>query len=176
MDTAPSNLPEPAGQNPSPLAIQGEGEAWDERLCGRDKADGTRCKAFKVKGKDACAGHLGLGIGKDPAAYAKQANAASVEARRDRAEERKKRPQDIYSAALNAHAAEMADRLIKIATDPTSSDADALRAIEALNSRVLGKPKETVETTVGKPELVTDLEKLSTEELWALIEAERRDL
>ena len=167
MDTAPSNQPEPAEQNPSPLATQGEEEAWDERRCGRGKADGTRCKAFKVKGEDACAGHLGLGIGKDPAAYAREAASASAQARSDRAEERKKRVKDRLADAVEG---DLADAIIAAYRKGLESDdpATAMRAAEGILSRVYGKPKEIVEQTVTKPEEIARLDQLSDEELWAL--------
>jgi hypothetical protein len=117
-----------------------------------------------VKGRDACAGHLGLGIGKDPAAYAKQANAASVEARRDRAEERKRGPQDVYRDVLLRNAEDYARRLDRIIRD--GSDSDSLRALEQLTSRVLGKPKETIENVTEKPAELARLDELSDEELW----------
>jgi hypothetical protein len=47
--------------------------------------------------------------------------------------------------------------------------------MEQLESRALGKPKETVEQTVTEPEAMTALRGMSTEDLIALL-AQRRHL
>jgi hypothetical protein len=50
------------------------------------------------------------------------------------------------------------------------SDADALRAIEALNSRVLGRPTERVEVDAAeRPRTMDELRKLTHEQRQALL-------
>lgn len=140
----------------------------DPRHCSFLREDGTQCKGWKVKGEELCAGHLGLGIAEDPEAYGKAGAAASAEVRQERAEERRRTPQEAFRAALVLHAEQLAGELVRIATSG-ESDADRLRAIEALSSRVLGKPTEKVEHTVSIPRTVEELEQLSDAELDAII-------
>ena len=139
---------------------------------GTSKKTGEQCAGFAVHGENLCAGHLGRGVaaGGDVAREAQRQGAARRSAM---LQERKRRPQDVYAEALNAHAEAMSERLVKIATDQASSDADALRAIEALNSRVLGRPRELLET-VTKPEEVQRMEEMTDAELWAALEASRQ--
>ena len=59
----------------------------------------------------------------------------------------------------------LVSRLIKIATE--GDDSEALRAIEQLTSRVLGKPKETQET-VELPAEVQAIRDMTPEERWSL--------
>lgn len=54
--------------------------------------------------------------------------------------------------------------------------ASALRAIEQLNARVLGKPKETIEQTVKQPRTLEKLDQLDADELAAEIERLEREL
>lgn len=139
----------------------GEETAWDDRRCGRTKADGERCNAYKVKGRAACAGHLGLGIAGDPVAAAH----ASHEARHEKAEERRKRVRDRLADAVEGS---LSDAILAAYRKGLESDdpATAMRAAEGLLSRVYGKPKETLEQ-VTKPDEVRRLEELSNEELFA---------
>jgi hypothetical protein len=60
-------------------------------------------------------------------------------------------------------------RLMAIVTG--GSDADALRAAEALMSRVYGRPTERVETTVKRPQTAEDVEAISDAELEAYLVA-----
>jgi hypothetical protein len=66
------------------------------------------------------------------------------------------------------HGAELAARLLDIVRN--GSDADALRAIEALNSRVLGRPTERVEVDAAeRPRTMDELRKLTHEQRQALL-------
>ena len=129
------------------------------RCAGISRKTGEQCKAFAVHGEQYCAGHLGLGK-LDP----HRAAEISAQVRRDTAEERRKAPIDVYRDTLARNAADYAERLDKIIRD--GNDGDALRALEQLTSRVLGKPKEIVETVTDKPAELARLEDLSDEELW----------
>lgn len=135
--------------------------ALDPRHCGRPKADGTTCRAYKVRGKEACAGHLGLGIAGDPVASA----ALSAERRREQAQERKRTPREAFTRKLVENAEAYADRLHTIAL--TGDASESLRAIEQLTSRVLGKPKEHVEQ-VEVPADLAAIREMDEEQLTAL--------
>jgi hypothetical protein len=72
---------------------------------------------------------------------------------------------------------EFAARLVKIALE--GDDSEALRAIEALNSRVLGKPKETVQQEIVAEDLqaVRDMTKEERDQLYIqLMQADGLDL
>jgi hypothetical protein len=143
----------------------------DPRRCTHVRNDGTRCKGWKMSGSDFCAGHtLGFGRGSDP----REAASKSAEVRKGHAQARsearqaaRRRPQDVYRDALVAHAEELAARLLDIATN--GSDADALRAIEALNSRVLGRPTERIEVDASVPDSVEAIRRMSSAERQALL-------
>lgn len=165
-------MPGPA-QDTSSLAIGEKEETWDERRCGRAKADGTRCKAFKVGGKDACAGHLGLGIGKDPAGYAKEASRASVQARSERVEERKRRLRDQLASAVEGRLAPKILAAFEAGLDDPDTSV-RVRSAEQLLSRVYGKPKETIETVTEAPaelKAVREMSREEREELWRRLHA-----
>jgi len=62
----------------------------------------------------------------------------------------------------------------EIALDSSAPTGDRLRAIEQLESRALGKPKETVEHQGdGKSEADRMLDRMSTEELEELVQRGR---
>jgi hypothetical protein len=54
------------------------------------------------------------------------------------------------------------DARLQIINDASAPSNDRLRAMEQLESRALGKPKETVEQTVTEPEAMTALRGMST--------------
>lgn len=148
---------------------QGEEETVDPRRCSHLKGDGSRCKAWKVKGEPYCAGHLGLGK-----LDAKGAAAVSAKARQRTAEVRPKTYKQALQAAWEQHAERIVARRLDIIDN--GSDADALRAIEAMESRIYGKPKETVEQ-VTTPRTVEALSAMTPEErrqLLIQLEAEGR--
>jgi hypothetical protein len=62
---------------------------------------------------------------------------------------------------------------LSIINDSTASAGDRLRAMEQLESRGLGKPKETVEHQDGKSEADRMLDRMSTEELEELVQRGR---
>lgn len=165
-DHASTELDHSTRNTSSPL----QGGESDARRCGREKADGTLCKAFKVKGRDACAGHLGLGIGSDPSAHARASHAS----RQEQAETRRKRLRDALADAVEG---ELYEDIVAAYRDAlrNGEPGERLRAAEQLISRVYGKPKETVET-VQKPEEIRRLEEMSDEEFfaeWARFQAEQ---
>jgi hypothetical protein len=142
-------------------------DAPEKRRCSRTKRDGNPCGAWAVRGKDACPGHLGLGLAADPSASARKGNASRREAGERRREARRMTLQDHLAAAAAEHAAELvaAYRRGWLADDAGT----AFRAAEAFLSRMLGRPTERVETREITPD---DLETLTLDE----IEAELRKL
>jgi hypothetical protein len=76
-----SNLGPGSSSSPSSLSS----EESPSRRCGRPKHDGRPCMAWAVRGQEACAGHLGLGVARAPRAYGRVGGAASHEARRRQA-------------------------------------------------------------------------------------------
>lgn len=113
--------------------------------CGQARtADGKPCQAWRVRGQDACAGHLGLGIGQDME-RARERSAATrsgdAEARR---ENRRKSFQDHAADALQAKA----ESLIAVYLD--AAGGGDWRAAEALATRVLGRPTERVEVNESR--------------------------
>ena len=133
------------------------------------KKTGKRCTAYAVAGRDLCAGHAGLGkLGMDP----RKAAEASARARRARLERRKQAAEGGYREQLRQmfeeHAAEILARKLEIIRN--GSDTDALRAIEQTESRIYGKPKETVETRSTEiPEQLAEIRALPFEQKLALL-------
>jgi hypothetical protein len=88
-------------------------------------------------------------------------------------------PGRVYAQALLEHAEEFADRLVEIARN--GDDNAALRAIEALNNRVLGRPKETIEPVTPEPpadlQAIRDMTAAEREQLYRqLLAADGLDL
>jgi hypothetical protein len=73
------------------------------------------------------------------------------------------------------YAQSFVDARLQIINDPAAPSGDRLRAMEQLESRALGKPKETVEQVAEEPEAMKALRGMSTEELKELV-AQRRHL
>ena len=65
--------------------------------------------------------------------------------RQTQAEVRKKRAIDVYRDAVEELAQSFVDARLSIINDPRAPSGDRLRAMEQLESRALGRPKETVE-------------------------------
>jgi hypothetical protein len=63
--------------------------------------------------------------------------------------------------------------LLSIINDSSAPAGDRLRAMDQLESRALGKPKETVEHQDGKSEAERMLDRMSTEELEELARSGR---
>ena len=59
---------------------------------------------------------------------------------------------------------------LSIINDPLAPAGDRLRAMEQLESRALGKPRETVETVDGKTAVDDAIDRMSTEELEAWVQ------
>jgi len=62
---------------------------------------------------------------------------------------------------------------LSIINDSTASAGDRLRAMEQLESRALGKPKETLEHQAGKTEVDRAMDEMSIEDLEALVQQGR---
>jgi hypothetical protein len=140
----------------------------DPRRCGHSHEDGTRCKGWKVSESNYCAGHSGLGVAASPEAAAAAAR-QSAEVRQEKARVAKKRAIDVYRDAVEAHAQSFVDARLQIINDPTAPAGDRLRAMEQLESRAMGKPKETVEQVNEEPEATQWLRQMTPEERRALM-------
>jgi hypothetical protein len=139
----------------------------DPRRCEHFSRDGRRCKGWKVRGSSYCAGHSGLGVAASPKAAAAAARQSAV-VRQEKAQVAKRRAVDVYREAVEEHAEAFVRARLVIINDPTAPAGDRLRAMEQLESRALGKPKETVEHQDGKSEVDEALDRMSTEELEAI--------
>jgi hypothetical protein len=134
-------------------------------LCAATKRDGTPCRAFAILGSNLCAGHAGKGLAANPVAAAHQ----SAVSRQAQAEVRKKRAIDVYREAVEEHAQSFVDARLQIINDSTAPAGDRLRAMEQLESRALGKPKESVTVDTEESETERALRALTPEqrlELW----------
>jgi hypothetical protein len=138
------------------------------RSCEHVGADGSRCRGWKVKGERLCAGHLGRGVAANPAAYARGAAARSAEIRHGKAEARKRRALDVYRDAVEENAQSFVDARLQIINDQAAPAGDRLRAMEQLESRALGKPKESVTVDTEESETERALKALTPEERLAL--------
>jgi hypothetical protein len=134
------------------------------RLCAATKRDGTPCRAFAIAESDLCAGHAGRGLAANPVAAAHQ----SAISRQTQAEVRKKRAIDVYREAVEEHAQSFVDARLQIITDQAAPAGDRLRAMELLESRALGKPKESVPVDSEEFETERALRALSPEQRLAL--------
>jgi len=107
-----------------------------------------------------CAGHAGKGLAANPVAAAHQ----SAINRQTQAEVRKKRAIDVYRDAVEELAQAFVDARLSIINDPRAPSGDRLRAMEQLESRALGRPKETVEHQGEENPLRDELLRISQEE------------
>jgi hypothetical protein len=80
----------------------------------------------------------------------------SAEVRQKKARVSKKRAIHVYRDAIEEHAQSFVDARLQIINDPTAPSG-GLRAMEQLESRALGKPKETVEQVTEEPEFMQEL-------------------
>ncbi len=124
-------------------------------LCTASKRDGTPCRAFAMTESHLCAGHAGKGLAVNPVAAAHQSAQAEV---------RKKRAIDVYRDAVEELAQAFVDARLSIINDPRAPSGDRLRAMEQLESRALGRPKETVEHQGEENPLRDELLRISQEE------------
>ena len=173
-EAGPDDLDVPTGPSPSQGAdgdVNGEplNGGLDPRHCEHFYGDGRRCKGWKVSGSSYCAGHSGLGVAASPEAAAAAAR-HSAEVRQMKAQVAKRRPIEVVREGLEADAEAFYRVRREIALDSTAATGDRLRAIEQIESRALGKPKETVETQEVKSEADRALDEMSLEELEALVQ------
>jgi len=130
----------------------------ERQTCTGQTANGERCTAWPVRGREQCAGHLGLGK-LDP----KAASLRSAEVRAERKQARLAKREMSYSDHVAAAIERNADAIVQAFLDAGLKSGD-WRALEALVTRHLGKPVERVEVeTEG-----VDLRSLSDVELQAL--------
>jgi hypothetical protein len=141
----------------------------DPRLCTFVKPDGSLCKGWKAKGTALCAGHLGLGMAADPAAYSKEAAHRSAEVRQEAAQVRKRRAVDVYREAAEQHAEEFVRVRVAIVRDRRASAGDRLKAMEQLEARALGRPTERIETETVRSEAQQELDNMTPEQRIALL-------
>jgi len=81
----------------------------------------------------------------------------------------KKRAIDLYRDALEEHAQSFVDARLQIINDPTAPPSDRLRAMQQLESRALGKPKETLVQETEEPQALRLIREMSDEELEAAL-------
>lgn len=149
----------------------------DERRCTHVYEDGEkaglRCVGWSMKDSAAqlCAGHAGVGVAASPEA-ARAAQAVGAARRSEEAQKARETPQQVYRRLLREHAEKLGARLLDIAAN--GNDADSLRAIEQLTSRVMGKPKDTIEVETKTPSSIDDLRAMTMEERRAFIRAHTR--
>lgn len=142
-----------------------QGEEEDPRRCSHVREDGARCKGWKTStGK--CPGHSGIGLAASPQAAAEAASLSGTkrQAEAQARSEARKPLRDQLAARLEERADQLITRLMQIVD--TGTDADALRAIDAMLSRVYGRPKETVEVQapVEEPETMQALRSMTIEQ------------
>lgn len=107
--------------------------------CTGTRKDGERCGAHALTDQELCAGHAGLGIAADPRAYAQAAAEASGRARSERAVQRRETLLERIGRQTEERAAEI------VAAYFAAGERGDWRALEALVTRVHGKPVERVE-------------------------------
>lgn len=148
----------------------------DERRCSHvyedgDKA-GERCVSWAMKDSAAqlCAGHAGVGVAASPEA-ARAAQALSAERSRERAEKPVRSAKQVFREGVERDAEEFYAIKLAIARDERAPASDRLRAMEALETRAMGRPTERVEVESKTPTTVTELQAMSMEERIAFIRA-----
>jgi len=116
-----------------------------------------------------CSGHAGKGFGGKPREAASMSGEARSRYAEARSEARKLGLRDRLAARLEERADMLITRLMGIVE--TGTDADALRAIDAMLSRVYGRPKETVELQAVReePETLQALRAMTIDERTALM-------
>ena len=134
-----------------------------ERRCAHLSELGEQCVAYATR-TGMCAGHSGAGVAARPSHHALR----SAAVRQTKAAERKRTFQDRLAQQLEEHAEAIVERLMEIVW--SGSDADALRAIEAMANRVYGRPTARVETTVAEtPRSVEAIRAMTSEQRHALL-------
>lgn len=145
-------------------------EAVDERRCAHVKDDGTRCKGWKVKGADLCAGHLnGFGRGgadpREAASRSAEVRKASADARSEARERAAGTLQDRTAAFLARDDVQRALERRWMDILDNGSDSDAIRLHAQLSDRVFGRPTERVEVEdVTLPSSIADIDAMTPEQ------------
>jgi hypothetical protein len=88
--------------------------------------------------------------------------------RQEQAEVRKKRAIDVYREAVEENAQSFVDARLQFINDQAAPAGDRLRAMEQLESRALGKPKESVTVDTEESETERALRALTPEQRLAL--------
>lgn len=133
------------------------------KRCEATTKAGKPCSAPPVKGKGMCAGHLGLGLARDPVALGRKGQEAQARTRREQAEVRKMSALDWASRLIQERGEEIAGAFMR------AVESGDWRAAEALMTRVYGRPQERVE--VSQPETVEEVETLTLAEIRLLRQA-----
>ena len=107
----------------------------------------------------------------DPSGYARKGQERSVEVRQEAAKTAKQRAIDLVRENYERDAERFYTARRKIALDETAPAGDRLRAIEQIESRALGKPKESLTVETEETEAERALKALSPEERLALWKA-----
>jgi len=124
----------------------------DDGYCRVIRADGSRCRAARVRGTTLCSGHAGLGgVNADPSRAAKQANAsrARIRARRQLlgiGPARVAQPRQIARLKAQEHAEEIAAALVtKPLSDASLSTLERQRAAVTILSETFPLQTATLE-------------------------------
>ena len=156
----------------------------DERRCTATARDGQRCRAYRARGHETCAGHAGLGFNRDPDS-AREAGKRGGHARAKvlaaaRHEVRLRSvatPRELMTAGF---AARVADGATLRAIDAALASPDprvALQAAEVVHDRLFGRPVALTETqlpgTQAYVELRRTLDSLEPEERLAYLRESR---
>lgn len=121
------------------------------KRCGYPKDDGTPCGAWRMKGKNTCVGHLdrkekeAIGFGGPQEGSGRPKNPRVIDTLRDKVEERADEIMDVYFDAMKATRAIVVGSGADAFVDEVPDWPTRLRAVEALNDRAYGKPKQVSE-------------------------------
>jgi len=141
------------------LAMSGQVQT-SVRRCRAVNKRGKPCAAPALKDAELCLAHAGR-----TKLDARKAAQKSAEVRRQRAIVRSESLRDKLARKLEEHADEVVNAYLRAIR--SDDEAVAYRAAEAWLSRVYGRPKETIETSVATPDPL-DVAKMTTEERNAL--------
>lgn len=108
--------------------------------CTGTRKDGEQCGAHALTGREQCAGHASLGIAADPHAYAAEGGRAKAAAARERAALRKETLLERMARMTEERASEIVGAYLAAGVDRGD-----WRALDALVTRVHGKPVERVQ-------------------------------
>jgi hypothetical protein len=136
----------------------------DERRCAHVGEDGNRCKAYKARGKELCAGHLGLGFSSSPEAVRMAAARGGRRAAAVRQQLRHEArlltimtPRERMVAAMNQR---VESGQVMTAIDRGLADPDtrvALQAAGLVLDRAHGRPLQPTEAQLPGTQAYTEL-------------------